>query len=146
MYFNFKNYSVNYDENAHVFSCAYTPDGQTEERQFIKDAAVSVRSYQGELISLKDYKQTESKQQCNPGGHVLSIIYSDGPTGAPALELHFTLDSTSLHIRTFARAIVHIDGLLLWGDDPANSTFGIRLNLRPTDFSIAGIAAETSFL
>jgi len=128
MYFNFKNYSVNYDENAHAFSCAYTPDGQTEEQPFIKNASVSVRSYHGELISPDDYKQVESKQQCNPGSHVLSIIYSDGPKGAPALELHFTLDSASLHIRTFARAIVHIDGMLQWGDDPANSTFGIRLN------------------
>jgi hypothetical protein len=128
MYFNFKNYSVNYDEKAHTFSCSYTPAGQTEERTFIKDAAVSVRSYQGELISPNDYKKVESKQQLNLGDHVLSIIYSDGPKGAPVLELHFTLDSTSLHVRTFARAIVHIEGSLLWGDDPENSTFGVRLN------------------
>ncbi len=128
MYFNFKNYSVNYDEKAHAFSCAYTPAGQTEERPFIKDAAVSVRSYQGELISPNDYKKVESKLQLNLGDHVLSIIYSDGHKGAPVLELHFTLDSTSLHIRTFARAIVHIEGSLLWGDDPENSTFGVRLN------------------
>ena len=36
MYFNFKNYSVNYDENAHVFSCLYTPAGQTEEQDAVQ--------------------------------------------------------------------------------------------------------------
>ena len=128
MYFNFKNYSVNYDEKAHSFSCSYRPDGQTEERLFIKDAAVSVRSYLGEQISPNDYKKVDSKVQFNLSSHVLSITYSDGPKGAPILELHFTLDSVSLHIRTFARAIVHIEGAILWGDDPENSTFGVRLN------------------
>ncbi|MFA6568886.1 MAG: alpha-galactosidase, partial [Victivallales bacterium] len=128
MYFNFKNYSVDYDEKAHAFSCFYRPDEKEEERPFVKDAAVSVRSYQGELISPKDYKKVESKLQLSPGGHVLSIIYSDGPRGAPVLELHFTLDSTSLHIRTFARAIVHVEGVLIWGGDPGNSTFGVRMN------------------
>lgn len=128
MYFNFKNYSVDYDERTHSFSCFHRLGGQAEERPFVKGATVSVRSYQGEAISPRDYKKFEFKSQFNLGCHVLSALYSDGPAGAPVLELHFTLDSTSLQVRTFARAIVKIEGALLWGDEPETSTFGVRLN------------------
>jgi hypothetical protein len=137
MYFNFKNYSVNYDENNHRFSCAYTPQGETIEKPFVTDAVISVCSYHGEVISVNEYKKVESKQQCNSGNHVLSIIYSDGPKGAPVLELHFTLDSNSLHVRTFARAIVHIDGKICWGDEPEKSTFGVRLNTHDNNLHAA---------
>ena len=112
----------------HTFCCMYRPDGESEEREFIKNASIAVSSYQGEHITPADYGKIEIKPQSSPGNHALNIIYSDGPAGAPMLELHFTLDADTLHVRTFARAIVRLEGAIVWGDDPANSTFGVRLN------------------
>lgn len=128
MYFNFKNFSVNYNNSNHSFSCLYRPDGESEESEFIKDVAISVSSYQGEHITPADYGKVEIKPQSSLGSHVLKITYSDGPSGAPMFELNFTLEANTLHIRTFARAIVHLEGEIVWGNDPANATFGVRLN------------------
>ena len=131
MYSNFKNYSVDYDENAHVFSCYYRRDGQTERRAFVKDAKiVDIRTLQGESVSLSDYKKVHINAQPVLGSNELNVLYSDGPASAPSLSLHFQLNSTSLQVYTTAiAASVSIEGSLLWGDDPENATFGVRLNV-----------------
>lgn len=127
MYLNFKNYSVEYDEQRHCFSCSYAAAGEAEARPFITDARPSVRSYQGEAIALGDYGKIEVKRPVALGSQSLSVLYSDGPAAVPSVELHFTIDSGSLHLRTFARAIVHIDGDIHWGEDPEHATWGIRM-------------------
>ncbi|MBI4976514.1 MAG: alpha-galactosidase [Spirochaetes bacterium] len=137
MYLNFKKYTVSYDEKAHSFSCAFTPHGMTEELLFIKEAKASILSYQGELFSTADYKKIECRSKADLNGRTLSVMYSEGPAAVPRFELHFTLDAATLQIRTFTRAIVRIEGAILWGEHPETSTFGVRLNAESHDLRAA---------
>ena len=57
-----------------------------------------------------------------------TIHYSDGPEGVPDLSITFRLDEKTLRFGMMARADLHVTGLLAWGEEPARSTFGVRLN------------------
>jgi len=128
MYFSYKNYTIDYNEQTHSFSCFYRPDGQAEKKPFISDAVIGIRSQYGKSIVMSDYAKIEYKTQFALDHYVLIVTYSDGPVEAPWFELLFKLNSRLLHIETVGLAIVHIKGKIHWGDNPENSTFGIRMD------------------
>ena len=128
MYFNYKNYTIDYHEQTHSFFCFYRFDGQTEEKIFISNTEIGIRSQYGKSIAPSDYGKIEYKTQFDLDHYVLIVTYSDGPVEAPWFELHFKLNSRLLNIETVGLATIYIKGKIHWGNDPENSTFGIRMN------------------
>ena len=128
MYFSFKNYTVDYDEKKHSFSCFYRPDGQTNGKLFISDAEIGICCQYGNPVSVNDYSSIECRTQFGTDHYIMTVTYSGGPAEAPCFELHFKVNSRHLHIETVGLAVIYVKGKLHWGADPENSTFGIRLN------------------
>jgi hypothetical protein len=127
MHIGYKNFSVDFDDAGREFSCFYAAPGEAP-RVFLKGVVPTIRSYKGRRFSAADYKKVEFKPASALSGRSLSVLYSDGPAEAAFFELHVSLDAEKVHVRNFARAIVELKGLLPWGEDPENSTFGMRLN------------------
>lgn len=128
MYCNFRNLSVICDEDSLNFSCLFCPNGADQEIKFIDNAVLKVITASGAHPAAADYPCRKHIIQREIDRQVLIIQLSGGTYPAETLELRFTLTAERLLIQSFSRATVGIEGEILWGKEPATSTFGVRLN------------------
>lgn len=135
MYINYKKYSAEFNEDSRVISCAFVTNVTASD--FISDARIAVKTYDGQCFSAVDYKKADVSKSHGLTARTLSVHFSDGPAGAPDFSVNVILNGTSLTVGTFARAIVTIGGIIHWGDDPEHSVFGMRLSAESNDLRAA---------
>jgi hypothetical protein len=127
MYSNYKKFSVNFNEEAHSFSCFYYDAQQQLERPFVRDARVSFRNAAGETVLPSSFSVFSCKRQGGIASQQLTVYYDGGSAGVANASVQFILSDDSIEIKTFSRATVHIEGFFDWGDDPAQNCFAIRM-------------------
>ena len=127
MYLNYRNFSVDFREETGEFRCFYTAPGEERERAFLRDGNMYLSSG-GKRYELASYRSRRPEVLPELDCLIGTIHYSDGPEGVPDLSITFRLDEKTLRFGMMARADLHVTGLLAWGEEPARSTFGVRLN------------------
>ena len=127
MYLNYRNFSVDFREETGEFRCFYTAPGEERERAFLRDGNMYL-SAGGKRYELASYRSRRPEVLPELDCLIGTIHYSDGPEGVPDLSITFRLDEKTLRFGMMARADLHVTGLLAWGEEPARSTFGVRLN------------------
>ena len=127
MYLNYRNFSVDFREETGEFRCFYTAPGEERERAFLRDGNMYLSSG-GKRYELASYRSRRPEVLPELDCLIGTIHYSDGPEGVPVLSITFRLDEKTLRFGMMARADLHVTGLLAWGEEPARSTFGVRLN------------------
>ena len=127
MYLNYRNFSVDFREETGEFRCFYTAPGEKRERAFLRDGNMYL-SAGGKRYELASYRSRRPEVLPELDCLIGTIHYSDGPEGVPDLSITFRLDEKTLRFGMMARADLHVTGLLAWGEEPARSTFGVRLN------------------
>ncbi len=122
MYLNYKKFAVNYDDINHRFSCFW------QGKAFVQDAGIYFRNYDGRRFEVSDYGNVEFKTGQQLDGNSLGVFFSGGVPGALDFTVEFALNDRELAVKTFARGLVHLEGLLYWGDNMRQDTWGVRLN------------------
>jgi len=122
MYLNYKKFAVSYDDKNHHFGCLH------RENHFVRDAGFYFVNYDGRRFDPGDYHKVEFKVGQQTDGNSLGVFFSGGVPGALDFMIEFALNDRELTVKTYARGVVHIEGMLHWGENMREDTWGVRLN------------------
>lgn len=126
MYLNYKDFSFEISPETGAFQCFYSDPETGRLMPFLREGSMFVTG-DGERYELSYYRTREEKIINELNGLRGVIFYSDGPPSVPKLRLTISINSETIAIQAIHR-VLHLSGILDWGEDMEHSTFGVRLH------------------
>jgi hypothetical protein len=133
-YANFKQVSLRYDLERHVFDCWYVPQNRVVENAGITQVRLAER-----VFSLRDYTGVTFEYAQPDSATRLTITYTGGPVEQTEFRIHFLLDDRGIRCSFGCRGDldVHLEGVLRWGGDMEHETFAVNLDRQGMDLRCA---------
>lgn len=125
MYLNYRNFSMEFREETGAFRFLYTPEGETQERDFLQDGHIRLLQ-NGRLYDFSGFQHRKMQIVQEADYLIGHWDYSGSAEEVPDTGISFRLSGGGITVEMMSRARLRADGLLVWGEEPERSTFGIR--------------------